>query len=424
MPPKVEVVKYNPDWPQIFQQLRAVISAVLGELALRIEHVGSTSVPGLDAKPKIDLDVVIASRRLLPEVIQRLETLGYQHAGDLDVPGREAFLRLSENVPVDGTRRSWTSHNLYVCDRHCAALAEHLSFRDYLRNNPNDAKEYAELKHRLASQFPDDINFYWQAKTDFIKDRLKKMQQPESGWFADESFWSGLYSFMFPDRAFVQAEEQTDKILKLTGITKGHVLDLCCGPGRHAIPLAKRGFEVTGVDRSAFLLQKARERANQANMNVEWVFSDMREFSRPNSYDLVLNFFTSFGYFENKQDDLKVLQLVYQNLKAGGVFFLDMISKEWLARNYQSEITTKLEDGSVLLQRNQVVDDWTRMKNQWTLTKDGHEQSFAFSDRIYSGQEMKDLLSAAGFSNVRLFGDLDGSPYDIDVKRLIAVAKK
>jgi len=246
----------------------------------------------------------------------------------------------------------------------------------------------------------------------------------KSEWFADENFWRDLYVFMFPDNAFAAAEEQVEKIIQLSGVKSGAALDLCCGPGRHIIPLAKRGFQVTAVDRSSFLLEKARARADQEKLSIEFVQSDMREFRQPETFDLIVNIFTSFGYFEDQNDDLKVLQRVYQNLKSGGVFVLDMISKEWLAKNYQSVIATKLENGALLVQRNEIVDDWTIVKNKWLLLQGRELRSFDFFDRIYSGQEIKQLLSAAGFQNVRLCGNWDGSPYDIHVKRLIAVARK
>jgi len=229
---------------------------------------------------------------------------------------------------------------------------------------------------------------------------------------------------MFPDRAFAIAEEQVDKILQRSGLQSGAALDLCCGPGRHTIPLAKRGFQVTGLDLSSFLLGKAQSFAVAEKASIEFVQSDMRAFSRPESFDLIINIFTSFGYFEDPNDDLKVLQQVHRNLRSGGVFLLDMISKEWLAANYQSVLATKLENGALLVQRNEIVDDWTVVKNKWILVNGLDVRVFYFFDRIYSGQEMKMLLRDAGFTDITLFGDLDGNPYDVNVKRLIAVARK
>src|SRR5581483_5318568 len=139
----VEIADYDPRWPEAFAALRGQIAAVLGPLAQRIEHVGSTAVPGLPAKPIIDLDVVIATPADLPAVIGRLGTLGYQHEGDLGITGREAF---TSPAAAPG-------HHLYVCAASSPELARHLAFRDYLRTHPVQARAYAELKRSLAGQF-------------------------------------------------------------------------------------------------------------------------------------------------------------------------------------------------------------------------------------------------------------------------------
>lgn len=170
-PPAYEIVvsDYDPQWPRIFTELAEVIKATLGELALRIEHVGSTSVPGLAAKPTIDIDVVIESPGLLPEVAEKLAKLGYFHNGDQGIPGREAFRRPDPTVPQDGTGREWFRHNLYVCAKDARELARHTAFRDYLRQHPEVVQEYAALKRQLAQQFTFDIDGYVDGKADFIE---------------------------------------------------------------------------------------------------------------------------------------------------------------------------------------------------------------------------------------------------------------
>jgi len=243
-------------------------------------------------------------------------------------------------------------------------------------------------------------------------------------WFADESIWKDLYPFTFPESAFAVADEQVEKIVELTGVGRGTVLDLCCGPGRHAIALAKRGFAVTAVDRTSFLLDRARARAAHANLHVEFVLDDMRRFSRASSFDLIINFFTSFGYFDDPADDLRVLERVRENLGPGGVFVLEMVSKERLARGFQATTSSELPNGHVLFERHEIVDDWTRVRNRWTLIRAGGTRTFEFTHRIYSGQEMKDLLAKAGLPGARVYGDLDGSSYGFDAHRLVAVARR
>ncbi|HEU4740815.1 MAG TPA: GrpB family protein [Meiothermus sp.] len=165
MKQKVEVVDYDPIWPQIFEELKARIWPLVQDFALALEHVGSTAVPGLAAKPIIDLDVVIPSEAEIPLAVERLAKLGYAHLGNLGIEGREAFKR-----PPDRP-----AHNLYVCVRGSTGLQNHLALRDYLRANPEAARAYGELKKRLAEEYPYDIGSYVANKTEFIVDILGRM---------------------------------------------------------------------------------------------------------------------------------------------------------------------------------------------------------------------------------------------------------
>ncbi len=243
-------------------------------------------------------------------------------------------------------------------------------------------------------------------------------------WFENEMFWSELYSYLFSEEKLSAAEEEINKVFALVEFQGGTVVDLCCGPGRHTVVLAKKGCQVTAVDRTQFLLDKAQERARNAGVEVEWVLEDMRDFVRPNSYDLVLNMFTSFGYFENKEDDMKVLHNIHQSLKPGGICFFEMMGKEVLARLFHPTTSVKLQDGSLIVQRHEIFDEWSRIRNEWILIKDDHAASFNFYHTLYSGQELKDRLLRAGFNRVNLFGNLDGEEYGLHASRLIAVGWK
>jgi len=154
----VIVLDYDPSWPGVFQSLRKRIADALGDMAAAIEHVGSTAVPNLAAKPVIDIDVLLASETMLPAAIERLAGLGYLHRGNLGIPEREAFVAPSNDPP----------HHLYVCPPHSTEFRRHVAFRDYLRAHPKDAKIYAELKLALAQRFPDDRLAYNAAKTAFV----------------------------------------------------------------------------------------------------------------------------------------------------------------------------------------------------------------------------------------------------------------
>jgi GrpB-like predicted nucleotidyltransferase (UPF0157 family) len=157
------VVDYDPRWPLVFEGLRAGLASALSEVALSIEHVGSTAVPGLAAKPVIDLDVVVRENHVT-DGVRRLQTLGYEHVGDRGIPQREAF------QPPPGS----TPHHLYLCPITSRALANHLAVRDHLRAHPVDTRTYGELKKRLAIQFANDIDGYVEAKTEFLVGILRR----------------------------------------------------------------------------------------------------------------------------------------------------------------------------------------------------------------------------------------------------------
>ncbi len=154
----VVVVPYDPAWPAAFARLRDRLAAALGERAVGIEHVGSTAVPGLDAKPIVDIDVVVRPERPLAEIVDALAALGYRYLGDLGIHGREAF-RAPAGLP---------RHHLYVCPAGSAALTAHLALRDVLRADPELAAQYGALKRELAARYRDDRDAYAEGKTHFI----------------------------------------------------------------------------------------------------------------------------------------------------------------------------------------------------------------------------------------------------------------
>lgn len=167
------------------------------------------------------------------------------------------------------------------------------------------------------------------------KRRLNMSNHRKKEWFDDDAFWRELYPYMFPEKRFAEAAAQIGKVLGLAKPKGKAVLDLCCGPGRWAIPLAQKGFSVTGVDRTKFLLDTAKAKAKAAKVKIEWVWVDMRDFLRPDSFDLVLSMLTSFGYFDRQDEDRLVLRNMFANLKAGGVCLIDVAGKEQVARMYQ-----------------------------------------------------------------------------------------
>lgn len=242
-------------------------------------------------------------------------------------------------------------------------------------------------------------------------------------WFDDDAFWMTFSSYIFSEERLQSCDEDVARVLALAGASRPDVLDLCCGTGRHAAAFASRGCRVTAVDRSRFALEKARAHAAEAGLDIEFVESDMRDFTRPAAFDLVVNLFTSFGYFEDPEDDLCVLRNVHGSLRPGGAFVLDVIGKEVLARILQDTRSAVAADGTLLFWRTAIADDWTRVNGEWYAVRDGAVQTFRVDHSIYSGRELRTLLTQAGFEEVRLFGSFAGDEYGAHAARLVAVAR-
>jgi SAM-dependent methyltransferase len=199
------------------------------------------------------------------------------------------------------------------------------------------------------------------------------------------------------------------------------VLDLGCGPGRHLVPLALKGFHVTGVDASSFLLGRAQAYAQSSQAEVEFVHDDMRAFRRPGGFDLAISMFNSFGYFTDRADDRRVVTNLYDSLRSGGVGVIEVFGKELTAGRY---VNVTESEGVTRVEEHQIVENWTRVKSLWLLISSDSIQRFEFAVRVYSGLELSDLLRDVGFAEVALYGDLDGRPYGPGATRLIAVARK
>ncbi len=156
---QVVVIAHDPAWLDTFHALRARLKPALAGIASRIEHVGSTAIPGLPAKPIVDLDVVVGEAVDVPRAVQALEGLGYRHRGDLGIVGREAF-----HAPADST-----GHHLYVCVEGCLALRNHLAVRDVLLSDGELAREYGAKKLELARRFPNDMDAYVEGKSEVLE---------------------------------------------------------------------------------------------------------------------------------------------------------------------------------------------------------------------------------------------------------------
>ena len=159
---KVNVIPYDKSWSSDFEKIRDEIENAIGDLIIGIEHVGSTSVEGMSAKPCIDIDVIINDYGIFDAVAAGLKSIGYIHEGDLGIKDREAFKY--SNKP------HLKNHHLYVCPKNSAELRRHLTFREFLKSNPEAQRKYSLIKEQAAKLFPDDIDKYIQYKSPCIEE--------------------------------------------------------------------------------------------------------------------------------------------------------------------------------------------------------------------------------------------------------------
>lgn len=243
-------------------------------------------------------------------------------------------------------------------------------------------------------------------------------------WY--EAFFNEDYLRIYTP--FLPAERtarEVSGIINLLNLPPGsRILDLCCGHGRHAIPLAQRGYQVTGQDLSAPFLQRAREMAEAGSLNMRWVQSDMRTIPFENEFDAIINIFTSFGYFEHEEEDQQVLQQVHKALKPGGLFLLETIYQPRVVRSFSPYGIIRYDDGLIVLEERRL--DLLRSRNEIRVTilyPDGRRTEYRQSIRIYTLTELVRMLAEAGLKTRAYYGGLDSSALTPD-SRLAVVSQK
>ncbi len=243
-------------------------------------------------------------------------------------------------------------------------------------------------------------------------------------WFNNDEFWARFEDHMFTPSRLEAARAEVDRFIALFDVhPPAAILDLGCGPGRHALEFARRGFTVTGVDRTRRYLDKARAAADAEGLAIEFVESDMRNFVRPDTFDAAINYFTAFGYFDDPADDLKMVRNLCTSLKPSRRLLIDLAGKEIIAARYQPRGWDRHGD-TIVLEERRLFDGWKRLESRWTMIRGTERYESNVILRLYSGAELESLLHQAGFTRIELYGRLNGAPYDQNAERLIAVATK
>lgn len=250
------------------------------------------------------------------------------------------------------------------------------------------------------------------------------MQKKKDSWFSDEWFWKTYGPIMFDNDRMENSSYEADKIIEICGLKENYsVFDCCCGMGRHSISLAEKGCRVTGLDLSETYLGMAEKEAEIRNVTVDFIHKDARNIDFENQFDCVINMFTSFGYFEDPDDDLILLKKLHKSLKPGGTLFMEMTGKEVLARDFEERVWFEREGIKILLEYS--VDlNWTELCNRWLFFQNDKMTEYSFSHRIFSAAEMAEMLWKAGFSEIDIYGNFEQGEYDHKAVNLILVAHK
>jgi len=238
----------------------------------------------------------------------------------------------------------------------------------------------------------------------------------------DEEFWTEFKNLLFAEDKIESSKEEVEKIIDLADLEEGSkVLDMPCGVGRHSIELQKKGFDVVGVDKTTAYIEDARQKDEAGE--IEFVRGDMKDFRRENSFDAVINWWNSFGYFKDKGDDRQMLENIYASLKQDGVLVMDLWSKELAAmndfRHHWSE-----EEGIYNLEKGKIKDDWKKVERTWIKVEDGETAEYNWEQRLYAASELEQMLKEAGFTTVEFYGNVEGNEYNDKADRLIVVARK
>ncbi len=239
-----------------------------------------------------------------------------------------------------------------------------------------------------------------------------------------ETFFGPDYLKQYEHREAATAAE-VDGVEKILHLRPGcRILDLACGAGRHSVELARRGYEVVGFDLSPALLKAARVTAKAANVRVSFVRGDMRDLPQRNEFDAVINMFSSFGYFEDAEDDGKALAGVARALRVRGKFLMERFNREALAYELPLQGWRVLEDGSIILQEDAFDPLRGRYDTRQIVVDRKGTREHQGSVRAYTLPELKALFDGAGLYIHRVLGGLDLSPYRARSRRIVLYAVK
>ncbi|CAM3143961.1 methyltransferase domain-containing protein [Paenibacillus taichungensis] len=219
------------------------------------------------------------------------------------------------------------------------------------------------------------------------------------------------YLLVYKHRDVQGAYQEVHKMINWLKLQpKSKVLDLCCGMGRHSLALADAGFQVTGIDLSDVLLREARNMDTEHR--VEWYHADMRELPLKGGFDAVVNLFTSFGYFREDGEQLRVLRAIRRMLKPGGSYIIDFMNTAYVTRHLVQH-STRESEGQNIEEFRKIQDGFVQKEIHITDTASGQKPRI-YQERVklYTREQLRDLLHEAGLMVDQVHGGYDEEKYD------------
>jgi SAM-dependent methyltransferase len=231
----------------------------------------------------------------------------------------------------------------------------------------------------------------------------------ESGFFDME-----MAAVLFDPERLAAAKKEVAGLRRLVSLKPGaEILDAACGVGRHSLELAAAGFRVTGVDISHDYVAEAQKQARRRKLKADFEQGDLRDLYRfHGQFDLVINLFTSFGYYQNPQDNLEALRQMASALKPGGRLVMDILCREALDRNFLEKDWDEIEGGGYLLHQRTWVQGGRKIRTRNVIFQHGRQREAEFEIFLYTSEELTSLFKRAGLKNVKRYADLQGRKWN------------
>lgn len=242
-------------------------------------------------------------------------------------------------------------------------------------------------------------------------------------WY-DEFFKEDYLQVYVPFLTEERTKAEVNFIVEVLNLPVGSkILDLACGFGRHTIPLAKKGYDMTGLDYTEKFIRMAEEKARKENLQIEFLVGDMRKIPFENHFVGIISYFTSFGFFSD-EENFEVLKVVSKALKKEGKFLLEIMNRDILVKNFQAKDWERLEDGTLVLEERNWDLKTGKIKNYTTILDKKGERKRWFEVRLYTLEELNYLLEKVGLKIIETYGRKDKTPYLVDSPRLIVISQK